>query len=405
MIPEVQIREVFEYQKQSLSTQDTGTQRELLNQVDITDSHVKIISGIRRCGKSTLLLQLMKKNGSTKYLSFEDPRLSGFEVNDFFKLEKIFENENIDNPIYFFDEIQNVPGWEKFIRILHDKKTKVVISGSNASLLSKELGSSLTGRQLSYELYPFSYTEYLVNKSEIKGIDSFSRFMTHGGFPEYIESHNQEIHIQLFNDLIYRDIVVRHGIRNASVVKDMGIYLASNIGKEFSYNNLAKTFDLGSVNTVLSYISFFVDAYLLFTIPQFSFSLVKQAKNPKKIYSIDSGLAGNLSLSFSKDKGRLLENLVFVELKRRGGDIFYFRKSGECDFITSQNGQVTNAIQVCYDLNQDNWQRETSGLLEAMEAVNQSTGLILTYDQTDTFTYDEKVINVMPVWKWLMERS
>jgi len=162
---------------------------------------------------------------------------------------------------------------------------------------------------------------------------------------------------------------------------------------------------LGSVNTVLSYISFFVGAYLLFTIPQFSFSLVKQAKNPKKIYSIDSGLAGNLSLSFSKDKGRLLENLVFVELKRRGGDILYFRKSGECDFITSQNGQVTNAIQVCYDLNQDNWQRETSGLLEAMEAVNQSIGLILTYDQTDTFTYDEKAINVMPVWKWLMERS
>lgn len=405
MIPEVQIREVFEYQKQSLSTQDTGTQRELLNQVDITDSHVKIITGIRRCGKSTLLLQLMKKSGSINFLSFEDPRLSGFEVNDFFKLEKIFENENIDDPIYFFDEIQNVPGWEKFIRILHDKKTKVVISGSNASLLSKELGSSLTGRQLSYELYPFSYTEYLVNKSEIKGIDSFSRFMTHGGFPEYIESHNQEIHIQLFNDLIYRDIVVRYGIRNASVVKDLGIYLASNIGKEFSYNNLAKTFELGSVNTVLSYISFFIDAYLFFTIPQFSFSLSKQAKNPKKIYSIDSGLAGNLSLSFSKDKGRLLENLVFVELKRRGGDIFYFRKSGECDFITSQNGQVTNAIQVCYDLNQDNWQRETSGLLEAMEAVNQSIGLILTYDQTDTFTYNEKAINVMPVWKWLMERS
>lgn len=404
MLLEQQIKEVFQYQKEYFEKLSIGTPRNLLNKVDLTDYHIKIVTGIRRCGKSTLLMQLLNKINYFNFLSFEDPRLSQFEVNDFFKLERIFQADN-DSEVYFFDEIQNIEGWERFIRILHDKKIRVVLSGFNASLLSKELGTSLTGRQITYELFPFSYSEYLTHRNKDQGISSFEEFLEFGGFPEYLNSNNRNVLIQLFNDLIYRDIIVRHGLRNAKVVRDLGIYLATNIGKEFSFNNLAKTFELGSVNTVLSYISFFEDAYLFFTVPRFSYSLKQQAKNQKKIYGIDSGLISNLSLSFSKDKGRLLENMVFIELKRRTKDIFYFRNKGECDFVVSKNQKIENLIQVCYELNSDNLQRELNGLLEAMDELNINSGLILTMNQDDQITQNNKNIIVKPVWKWMLENA
>ena len=327
-----------------------------------------------------------------------------FEVNDFFKLERIFQADNKSN-IYFFDEIQNVEGWERFIRTLHDKKIKVVISGSNASLLSKELGTSLTGRQITYELFPFSYYEYLINRNTDQGISSFKEYLELGGFPEYLNSNNRNILLQLFNDLIYRDIIVRHGLRNAKVVKELGVYLATNIGKEFSFNKLTKIFELGSVNTLLSYISFFEDAYLFFTVSRFSYSLKQQTMNLKKIYGIDSALVSNLSLSFSKDKGRLLENMVFIELKRRDKDIYYYRNKGECDFVVSKNKQIENLIQVCYELNHDNLQRELNGLLEAMDELNLNSGLILTMNQDDQIVKENKSIIVKPVWRWMLEKT
>ncbi len=404
MLLEQQIKEVFQYQREYFEKLSTGTPRTLLNEVDLTDYHIKIVTGIRRCGKSTLLMQLLNEVNYFNFLSFEDPRLSHFEVNDFFKLERIFQADN-DSEVYFFDEIQNIEGWERFIRILHDKKIRVVLSGSNASLLSKELGTSLTGRQITYELFPFSYNEYLMHRNKNQGISSFEEFLELGGFPEYLNSNNRNVLIQLFNDLIYRDIIVRHGLRNAKVVRELGVYLATNIGKEFSFNNLAKTFELGSVNTVLSYISFFEDAYLFFTVPRFSYSLKQQAKNPKKIYGIDSGLISNLSLSFSKDKGRLLENMVFIELKRRAKDIFYFRNKGECDFVVSKNKQLENLIQVCYELNHDNLQRELTGIVEAMDELNINSGLILTMNQDDQIVQDNKNIIVMPAWKWMLENA
>jgi predicted AAA+ superfamily ATPase len=404
MLLEQQIREVYLYQKEYFENLPTGTLRTLLNKVELKDYHVKIITGIRRSGKSTLLLKLLKQVKNFNFLSFEDPRLTDFEVNDFFKLEKIFQTN--DKPeIYFFDEIQNIKGWERFIRTLHDKKIKVVICGSNASLLSKELGTSLTGRQITYELYPFSYYEYLNNRNKEKGINSFNEFLEFGGFPEYLSSGNQEILTQLFNDLVYRDIVVRHSIRNPKVVKELGIYLATNIGKEFSFNKLARTFELGSVNTILSYISYFEDAYLFFTVPRFSYSLKQQAINQKKIYGIDTGLIGKLSLSFSKDKGRLLENMVFIELKRRAKEIHFYRNKGECDFVVSNNRQVESLIQVCYELNNDNLKRELNGLVEAMDELKQNTGLILTLNQDDQILQGNKNIIVKPVWRWMLENE
>ncbi len=404
MLLEQQIKEVYQYQKEYFKKLSLGTPRTLLNEVDLTDYHVKIVTGIRRSGKSTLLMQLLNRINSFNFLSFEDPRLAQFEVNDFFKLERIFQADN-NSEVYFFDEIQNIKGWERFIRTLHDKKTRVIISGSNASLLSKELGTSLTGRQITYELFPFSYGEYLINKNKKPGINSFGEFLELGGFPEYLNSNNRNVLIHLFNDLIYRDIIVRHGLRNAKVVRELGIYLATNIAKEFSFNKLSKTFELGSVNTMLSYISFFEDAYLFFTVPRFSYSLKQQAKNLKKIYGIDTALVNNLSLSFSKDKGRLLENMVFIELKRRAKDIYYYKNKGECDFVVLKNKQIENLIQVCYELNHNNLQRELNGLLEAMNELNINSGLILTMNQDDQIVQDNKNVIVKPVWKWVLENE
>jgi len=281
MILESQIKEVLNYQKDYIEKLPYGTPREIISKIDFTDKHIKILTGIRRSGKSTALLQIADKNRPFYFMNFEDPRLSTFEVNDFFKLEKVF-NETSESDLYFFDEIQNVDGWEKYVRVLHDKKKRVIVTGSNARILSKELGTSLTGRQISWEIFPFSYTEYLAHFKQKPGIDNFLKFLLSGGFPEYLNSKNRDVLLNLYNDLIYRDIVVRHGLRNPKVVKELGVFLATNAGKEFSFSNLAKTFDLGSSNTVASYISYFEDAYLFFTIPRFSYSLKQQAKNLKK---------------------------------------------------------------------------------------------------------------------------
>lgn len=397
---ESQIEEVLEYQVESNTTIPEGTPREITDRVDLKDYHVNILTGIRRCGKSTALLQMARKYPHYNYLSFEDPRLSTFEVNDFFKLEKIFGKRS-DSKLFFFDEIQNVDGWEKYVRVLHDKKQKVVVTGSNARILSKELGTSLTGRQISYEVFPFSYTEYLTHLNLKTGAESFSSYLQWGGMPEFLNSKNRDVIYNLYNDLIYRDIVVRHGLRNPKIVKDLGVFLATNAGKEFSYNNLALTFELGSSNTVAAYISYFEDAYLFFTIPRFSYSLKKQAKNPKKIYGIDTGLITNLSMSFSKDHGRLLENLVFIHLKRLGKEIYYYRQKGECDFIVSNNNKVEMAVQVCYDLNSDNFRREVNGLTEALNELELTIGYIFTFDQQDELVNDGKKISVIPAWQWM----
>jgi len=397
---ESEIQEVFAYQTESFNELQAGTPRELLAKVGLKDSHIRILTGIRRCGKSTALLQIARQQPHFNFLSFEDPRLSTFEVRDFFKLEKIFAREG-ESDLFLFDEIQNVTGWESYIRVLHDKRKKIVVTGSNANLLSKELGTSLTGRQISIEVFPVSYLEYLAHFNLDAGVESFTSFFQLGGMPEYLNTNDKDVLVHLYNDLIYRDIVVRHGLRNPSVVLNLGVYLATNIGKEFSYNNLSKVFDLGSSNTVASYISYFEEAYLFFTIPRFSYSLKQQLKNPKKIYGIDTGLITRLSMSFSKDRGRLLENLVFVHLKRLGKEVSYYHQKGECDFIVSSGNKVESAIQVCFELNADNLTREVNGLVEAVHELDIQEGYIFTFEQLDELIRDGLTIRIIPVWEWM----
>ena len=190
---------------------------------------------------------------------------------------------------------------------------------------------------------------------------------------------------------------MRYGLRDAKVVKDLAIYLLSNAGKEFSFNKLKKLFNFGSTNTVISYVSFYEESYLLFTVSKFDFSFKKQLVNPKKVYSIDIGLSRANSVSFSKDSGRVLENLVFLYLRRMYKDIFFFKGDNECDFLIREKGKVSQAIQVCYKLSEDNKEREINGLKEAMSKFGLVKGIIITFNQKDKLGN----IIVKPVWELL----
>lgn len=403
MILKETLQEIVNYQKGDLIDSTKTVPREILDRIEFETNHTLIISGIRRCGKSTLLKQIMKNLKDYHYFNFEDMRAANFEVGDFNKLNEVLIENNRKCSNYFFDEIQNVEHWERFVRSLSDQRKQIFITGSNASLLSKELGTKLTGRHVRYELFPFSYKEMLLFTNKKAGVESFKEYFTYGGFPEYLKQKNTRILQELFNDIITRDIIVRHGIRNSKTVKELALYLLSNVGKEYSYTNLKKDFQLGSVNTVISFISYFEDSYLLFSVPKFEYSYRKQIVNPKKIYAIDNGLTNSNTVSFSKDDGRMLENLVFVELRRQGKNLFYYRGKNECDFVIEEKRKIAEAYQVCYQLTEDNKGREINGLIEVLNETKLAGGYILTFNQEDNFKIDGKTIKVIPVWKWMYD--
>ena len=403
MISKEELKKIVKFQREQLLKQDTTIKREKVDQIDINLPFALIISGIRRSGKSTLMKQLIRNIKKFYYINFEDPKVINFEVSDFSKLDEVFIEEYGENGNYFFDEIQNVKKWELFIRRIVDEKKHVVITGSNASLLSRELGTRLTGRHLKYELFPFSFKEFLKLKNKKPDKNTFKEYLFKGGFPEYLKIEKSEILEELFKDIIIRDIITRHKIKSIKIIEEMALYLMTNVGKEFSYNSLKKIFNLGSINSVISFISYFEDSYLLFTVSKFDFSFKKRLINQKKVYSIDNGLSSINSTSFSEDSGRMLENMVFLNLRKKNKDIFYFKENKECDFVIREGINIVKAIQVCYEFNADNQDREIGGLLESLKKFKLKEGLILTYDQEEEFKIENKKIIVKPVWKWLLE--
>ncbi len=400
MILKDTLRNIVTSQRRDVNLLNSGIKRELLKKIDMQSPHIIILSGIRRCGKSTLLLQIMKSFDSYYFFNFEDPRAVSFELSDFQKLDEIFHEEFGESKYYFFDEIQNVSDWERAIRTLQDRGKKIFITGSNASLLSKELGSRLTGRHLMYELLPFSLHEMLELTGESFSLESFQDYVQNGGFPEFLKYKNADILRQLFRDIITRDIITRHKIKEHKLLMEMAIFLLTNFGNEFSFNRLKNQFSLGSVNTVISYLSFLEDSYLLFTVPKFNFSYSKQRAGAKKVYGIDAGLIRANSASFSQDKGRLLENIFFLMLKRNFREIFYYRNKFECDFLIKEGNSITHAYQVCHTLTDENIKREKAGLMNAMEITGAPNGTIITFDQEDNVDG----FPVTPIWKFAREK-
>jgi predicted AAA+ superfamily ATPase len=388
---------VIDQRKQLMQT-DLGVNRYALEKISLRKEFITIITGIRRSGKSTLMHQLMHQLDSDfAYFHFEDPRIFGFTVDDFNKLEEVLGEKSY----YFFDEIQNVPQWELFIRKLHDQGKTICITGSNASLLSKELGTRLTGRNITKELFPFDYVEYCRFNSWENNTESVTKFMNDGGIPLFIKTGETSYLHQLLRDILYRDIIARHGIRNGKVVEEITLYLISNIAKPYSLNGLKKIFELGSANSVSDYVSWLEDSYLFFTLPRFSWSLKSVAVNQKKIYSIDTGFARANSASFSSDAGRLFENMIYLSLRQKFNNLYYFREKGECDFVIKEKNTVTRVVQACYELNADNLKRELNGLKEAMAYFDLKEGTIVTMNQTDTFDQGDKQIRVVSANEWL----
>lgn len=382
----------------------------------VEDDRVVVISGIRRCGKSTLLQAIRESNKERDYyLNFDDERLIHFKVDDFQLLLELFGERYGKQTTFYFDEIQNIIGWERFVRRLHDYGNKVYITGSNASMLSKELGTHLTGRYQQIELYPFSFLEYLtLNEIDIHSLDyhntdnkvvlkaAFNAYFTLGGFPAFLQSKNPEYLKALYESVLYRDVMVRNGITNEQEILELMFFVTSNTSKLVSYNSLAKVIGVKNATTVKQYLGFLQDAYMLSLVPKYDVSVKKQLQNPKKVYGIDVGLMRQLSFQHSDDQGRLLENLVFLELKRHAKKIYYHRNKSECDFVIKEKNRITQAIQVCWSMHDPKTkQRELNGLLEAMTAYQLKEGLILTEDESDSMVIDDKKITIMPVWLWL----
>lgn len=412
MINLAQIEEIAADQLKNFQNKRLGVARAIDFKKYIKTKQITIISGVRRCGKSTLMAQFAKKFDKFYYFNFDDERLIDFTVEDFENLMVVFK-KMYEAKVVFLDEIQNIANWERFARRIYEEGYKIFITGSNAKLLSSELATHLTGRYFKIELFPFSFQEFLDYKKvkyKEKGTDvkveilkNFDIFLKNGGFPEFIEYEDNEYLKRIYEDVLYKDLIARFGIREIKSFKQLSNFLFANFTREISYNGLKNVLGFKSVNSVKDYINFIEQSYLIFELYKYDYSLKKQYVSDKKVYVIDNGLRNNISFSFSDDNGKLLENLVFIELKRRGYNIFYFKNKKECDFIINEKNKIIKAIQTTYVFNDINKEREIDGVMEAMEMFELKEGLILTYGQEDVIKKDNIEIQIMPIWKWLLD--
>lgn len=398
---------------------DFGVERyrlkEISNKIHLPFVHV--ITGIRRCGKSTFVRQVIKryfKDSNFYYLNFEDERLFNFKAenfNDIYEaLVELFGKETT----FFIDEVQNVINFETFVRRFSDNGFKFFLTGSNAKLLSNEISTKLTGRHIDTYLSPFSFSEFLVFKkyryvknNEYKTSERalikkhFAEFLKSGGMPEYLKYGDVEILFRTYEDIIIKDIAVRHNIGNYLQLKELSQYLISNFARPVSYNSLKKAIGFGSVNTVKNYIYFLEGSFLMKKANRFDYSLKKQMANDKKMYIVDNGFISNISVSFSKDSGRMLENLVYNSLIEKY-DVYYYNGKNECDFVCVKNKKVIQLIQVTLELNETNSKREIAGISEAMGVFGKSKGYVLTYDTESEIKTETGTISLLPVWKYLL---
>jgi len=406
----------------------------------------KIISivGVRRSGKSTLIRQLSQaliKNKVNKYniliINFEEPAFERFDIKFLLKIYEAYleilkpETSKKSKPYLFLDEIQNIKKWEKFVRSLNEKKEAfIVITGSSSKIMSQELASVLTGRQLYFEVFPLSFMEVLkfnnlhvkskkevlINHLTIKKI--FHDYLSWGGFPEIVLNKDTELRrkilISYYEDIISRDIIQRFQIKKPDYLKTLAHYLLINISSDISFSRISKFIKL-PVETIRRYSSYIEASYLIFFLKRFSFSLKEQENSPRKVYSIDTGLSNTIGFKFSHNYGKLIENIVALELKRRKAmdspflEFYYWKNhhgNKQVDFIIKEKEQVTNAIQVCWDMEDPRTKdREINSLLAGMKELNLQQGIIITEDFESIEKISNKQIICKPLWKWLLNNN
>ncbi|KKQ76143.1 MAG: hypothetical protein US98_C0048G0007 [Parcubacteria group bacterium GW2011_GWC1_38_6] len=350
---------VLKEQHEAFMVRDRGVKREVLDQLsDIVQTpQIAVITGLRRVGKSTLLAQIANKylKNEFYFVNFEDERLLNFQVKDFDLLHETLISLFGEKKTFLFDEIQNVPEWERFVRRLHDQGYKFIVTGSNASLLSQELGTRLTGRSIRVELFPFSFAEFLEFKQveipSLKVLITKQRgnlrkfandYIVSGGIPDALKYPELAIHKTLYDDVLYRDIATRYKLDNVKSLKELAFYLVSNTSSLVSFNKLKDLLKLGSVNTVKSYVDYLESSWLFFVLNKYAYSVKEQQIAAKKIYSIDTGLASSVGFSFSGNIGKLIENMVFLHLRRKHHNMYYYKTSQdyEVDFFLQEGFKI-----------------------------------------------------------------
>ena len=385
---------------------------------DLNSQLAQIVIGVRRSGKSTLCHKILKQNNiNYAYVNFDDERLYHLKTGD---LNAVLEALHIvygDFKYLFCDEIQNIPSWFLFVNRLLRQKIRLIITGSNAKLLSSELSTHLTGRYNQIELFPFSFSEILEYKNISADDDStlgvarrksaFEEYMSQGGFPELFEVKNKKAYIRnLLNSIIERDIKQRFSVRYVEALRKMADYLTDTLCAEVNYKNLAKQFSFGSVHTAENYVSYLRQAYLLIGLQKFSFKSRERIRNEKN-YVIDTALISPAKEVFSEQNfGWRLENIVCIELFRRRNqtlnDVYYYKNGYEVDFVLVSDNSVVELIQVSVDISaQKTFNREVNALFRAGTKLHCNNLTLITLNEDRTYTTDNQTVNIVSVLNWL----
>lgn len=390
------------------------------------------ITGARRCGKTHLLKQTIRsvtEQGiplkQTIFLNFEDERLNLNATDLDLILQSCYELFPEQNPAdfwFFFDEIQNIEGWEKFIRRVYDNVSQnIYLTGSNSKMLASEIATELRGRSINFTLYPFSLREYLnfhnapqkhlttVDRAKITTLTK--NFILNGGFPE-ISKAPPELRIKIlqeyFNVMIYRDIVERYEISNPETlkffIKKALVSVTSPFSVNKTYNDLKSMGYRVSNKYLYEYLEHSTAAFLLETVDKFHFSEIKREKSDKKVYAIDQGLLAAINYSHSQNLGTLLENMVYLEFRKWGNRVYYFKELYECDFIVEENNAFI-PVQVSWTLKDAlTRDREINGLLKACRHIGANSGVIITFDETSLHEVNNISIQCIPVWEYFWNR-
>ena len=416
---------------------DTGIPRiEYLNQIKryLKTDEIITLTGIRRSGKSTILLQvlteLIKNNVpkiNTLYINFEDPKFYNFLNIDL--LDKIWESyfdylKPKGNVYLILDEIQKISGWENWVRAKYDRKEKVKIfvTGSNAELLSSEFASVLTGRHLELFITPLNFREFLKfkdlsikteklwlvkNKNRLKNFAL--EYLQIGGFPKVVLTEDEllrkELLTQYFNDILTKDIVNRYKVKETGKLQNLALFYSTNFTRKYTFNKVKKLSDFSlSLDSIHRFSHYLENSFLIDSLKRFSYSLKNQMQTDRKIYFVDNGMHNAIAFKFSGDKGKLLENAVFNHLKRQKKELYYFSENKEVDFICKEGLKTTELINVCYNIdNKETLLRETSALVEAMKYFNLKESKIIVAEGNDKkITEQGFVIYIVPFYKWAL---
>jgi len=379
---------------------------------------IKVITGPRRAGKSVFAIQMLEGTDFA-YLNFDDERL--VTVTDYDELLKAIRQVYGETKALLFDEIQNLKNWELFVNRLHRRRFNIIITGSNAYLLSRELSTHLTGRYVEFQIFPFSFSEFLKTKGfqvdetlglkEKQGLllNHLDVYLEKGGYPEVLvkEVDARNYLATLFESILFKDIVKRYGVRYTKKLDDLARYLVTNHSSEFSYTKIRSALEFRSVHTVENYTDYLMEAFLVFRVDRFSYKLKEQMKSPKKAYAYDTGVINAVKFKAARDSGRLIENLVAIELIRRGSDFYYYRSNNgkEVDFVLRKGLKVDQLIQVCYDIDDySTRKRELSALVKAGKDLRCGNLTILTWDHMADEMHAGSRVHFLPLWRWLIEK-